>query len=29
MSNKSEIWKPIFSETINKELGMLDGVFFG
>lgn len=27
MSNKLEIWKPIFSETINKELGMLDGVF--
>ena len=27
MDNEKEIWKPIFNETINKELGMLDGVF--
>lgn len=27
MNNQKEIWKPIFTETINKELGMLDGVF--
>ena len=26
--NKEETWKPIFTETINKELGMLDGVFW-
>lgn len=24
---ENEIWKPIFTETINKELGILDGVF--
>lgn len=27
MNNQKEIWKPIFSETIDKELGILDGVF--
>ena len=27
MNNQKEIWKPIFSETIDKELGVLDGVF--
>jgi len=27
MNNETELWKPIFNETINKELGMLDGVF--
>lgn len=26
-NNQKEIWKPIFTETINKELGILDGVF--
>lgn len=27
MNNQKEILKPIFTETINKELGILDGVF--
>lgn len=26
-NEETEIWKPIFEETINKELGELDGIF--